>query len=648
MKPDKSKTEGKTNTQTPNIYYMEKNSFFVVKILKIIECPVVLSELKFLNIKGQMNPQNELICDLCRCQLSSVDVDRALFQPFPSRLVFQNFSPGQTYRLPLELFNHDKVSRAVRLEPDDSQYFHAVCSDDGSQTVAPGLRATFSVVFSPQENKDYHHRLVFVTERERFEVPVVAIGPRAVLDFRDQLVLPTCPVKATTETTQLVRNIGNSQARFKLRTNRPFSVAPSSGSLDVGDSVQVTVTFNPMNVGNHRQDLILHYHTGEDVYISVSGTCQELDIHLSSDSVALKRTYITLTSVQTVSLTNTSQIPLRYIWTSEEEAAKRECRPAAVRCLPLPLPPPAPRDDRRQTWKDDLDALSDGCITAEPMVRSSEGEIWPNLTAQFHIVFKPEEAKLYQQTIYCDITGRESGLPLTIEGEGVGPNVELNYSLWDMENVVINDKLCYEVLVSNRGLINAPFSLLSPNTAFGCCFSFSPEEGVVPAGEHRIVKVTFHSRVFGSFSEDLQLRVEGKPEPLTLTFRGCVTGPSLHFDVSELSFGDVAFGFPQTSVCTLFNTSLVPVNFSLRVLGDGVGPPSITCVKQVHEAFRDQWHGSTARDVHSQPVEFTVSPCYSIVTLCSNTVKRYRLTLAVDVEGVGKEVLTLPISARLV
>lgn len=44
---------------------------------------------------------------------------------------------------------------------------------------------------------------------------------------------------------------------------RPFSVTPSSGTLDVFESTQVTVTFNPMTVGDHSQDLLLHYHTGE-------------------------------------------------------------------------------------------------------------------------------------------------------------------------------------------------------------------------------------------------------------------------------------------------------------------------------------------------------------------------------------------------
>ena len=45
--------------------------------------------------------------------------------------------------------------------------------------------------------------------------------------------------------------------------SRPFSVTPASGTLDVGESMQVTVDFHPTTVGDHRQDLLLHYHTGK-------------------------------------------------------------------------------------------------------------------------------------------------------------------------------------------------------------------------------------------------------------------------------------------------------------------------------------------------------------------------------------------------
>ena len=50
-----------------------------------------------------------------------------------------------------------------------------------------------------------------------------------------------------------------------LFSQSPFSVEPSVGTLGPGESVQVTVDFSPSTTGNHREDLLLHYHTGEPV-----------------------------------------------------------------------------------------------------------------------------------------------------------------------------------------------------------------------------------------------------------------------------------------------------------------------------------------------------------------------------------------------
>ncbi|XP_034542457.1 hydrocephalus-inducing protein homolog isoform X2 [Notolabrus celidotus] len=602
-------------------------------------------------------------------KLSLVDTDLPLFQPFPSELVFQNFTQAHTYKLPLLLLNNDKVSRHVKVKQQDSEFFHVVGPEDGGSKVAPGLSATFTVFFTPQENKDYHHSFVCVTERERFEVPVRAVGPRAILDFRDEFHLPVCPVKTSTQRTHLVRNIGNCESRFTLHTQRPFSVTPSAGTLDVGEGMQVTVDFNPMTVGEHSQDLLLHYHTGEDVYIGLYGVCEEVNVHLDPDFVLLQKTYISLASIQTVSLINKSEIPLQYCWTTwpslqeealdllrgssalqqreeeEKEQLLYQCESDPTAIHRLPLLSRALQEHRSQAVKDHLLSLSHSCITVEP----AEGEIWPDMTAQFRIVFRPEEAKLYQQTIYCDVAGRESPLPLTIKGEGMGPKLQLNCNLMDMKNVFIDDKDRYEVLLSNTGLTEAPFRLSSPDTTFGRCFSFSPEEGVIPSGANQIVTVTFHSQILGTFSEDLLLTVTGQPQPLTLTFRGCVIGPTFHFNISEFNFGDVVFGFSQTLICTLFNTSFVPLNFALRVLGDGSGSPSVTS---------SSWKGGTTKDLRAHPVEFTISPAAGSVramsdttiklTLCSNTVKRYRLALAVDIEGVGEGIVTLPIIARCV
>ena len=76
-----------------------------------------------------------------------------------------------------------------------------------------------------------------------------------------------------------------------------------------------------------------------------------------------------------------------------------------------------------------------------------------------------------------------------------------------------------QVLVSNKGLIDAPFKLCCPDTTFGSCFSVSPEEGVLAPGAKLVLLVSFSSRTLGAFCEDLLLRVAGQPEPQSLTFR---------------------------------------------------------------------------------------------------------------------------------
>lgn len=115
-------------------------------------------------------------------QFSFVDIDQPIFQPYPSELVFQNFTPTQTYSLQLSLFNNDKVckgltnkrmgqrkhslwtqksffffclkvSRKVRLELQDSEFFQVTGLKSDGCKVAPGMSAAFYVCFTPQENK---------------------------------------------------------------------------------------------------------------------------------------------------------------------------------------------------------------------------------------------------------------------------------------------------------------------------------------------------------------------------------------------------------------------------------------------------------------------------------------------------------------
>lgn len=88
-----------------------------------------------------------------------------------------------------------------------------------------------------------------------------------------------------------------------------------------------------------------------------------------------------------------------------------------------------------------------------------EGDIWPNSTAELTVVFKPKEAKSYQRTAYCDITGRESRLPLKVRGDGMGPKLVFSLDCLDIGNVFAGSTHTYEVrsLVFSRLNLQYPF-----------------------------------------------------------------------------------------------------------------------------------------------------------------------------------------------
>ncbi|XP_062860193.1 hydrocephalus-inducing protein homolog [Trichomycterus rosablanca] len=608
-------------------------------------------------------------------KFSTVDVDQPIFQPYPSEIVFQNYLSSETYEVPLVLRNNDKIPRLVKVVEEDSLYFKVVSPTDVGNKVAPGMASTFTVFFTPQENKDYIHRLICVTEREKFELPIRAIGPRAILDFPDELHFPLSPVKCLSQKTLLVRNIGNSEAKFQLSTQSPFFVEPSVGAIGVGESMQVTVDFLPRTTGDHFQQMLLHYHSGEDIYISLYGASTDISVRLDKNSVLVEKTYITMANQRTVSILNRSDSIVHYRWksfaTEEEEEQNRlrfcselqqeeedemeqfltECGADPTVHDRLSVLSRTFQQRRKQHWQDSL-ALSDQHIIIQPQ----EGDIWPNRTAEITIIFKPQEAKLYQHTVYCDVTGREARLPLRIKGEGMGPKLQFNFELLDIGNIFLGSKHSYEVLVRNKGLIDAPYRLVPPSTAMGLCFTFSPAEGMVPAGACHALQVHFSSDKLGVFSEEFHFTVEGNPQPLSLTFRGCVMGPTFHFSIPVLDFGVVSYGFPHTLTCSLSNTSLVSMSFSLRIPGDGTEWNSVNSDQQVSQLHRNGW--GPGDNASERPREFTVTPSSGTiraqsqmdikVTLCLNTVRLYNLALVVDVQGVGEEVLALPITGSCV
>ncbi|CAM9162906.1 unnamed protein product [Bubo scandiacus] len=602
-------------------------------------------------------------------KFSAVDLEQSLFQPFPSEVVFQNYVPFEVYEVPLILRNTDKVPRLVKVVLETSPYFKLTSPGGVCCKVAPGMCSTYRIQFTPEENKDYFYQLTCVTEREKFIVPIRAIGARAVLDFPDQLNFSVCPVKYSSQKTLLVRNIGNREARYRISTESPFSVDPSIGTLGIGDAMQVTVEFHPLKTGDHSSSLVVHYDTGEDIHTSLYGAAVDVNIRLARSSLTVEKTYLTLSNHRSVVIHNRSEIIVHFQWkafvTQEEEdyqklRLQRQKEDEMDRCLRECKVEPALRErlsllsrpfqNQRAKAQGDSMLFSDDVFTLEPL----EGDIWPNSSAEINVIFRPREARVYQQTVYCDISGRETRLPLRIKGEGIGPRLRFSFEQLDIGKVFVGLEHSYEVILFNKGAIDAVFNLVPPATALGSCFTFLPQEGIILPDGLQVIRISFSSTILGEFTEEFRFSVNGSPEPVTLTIRGCVIGPTFHFDVPALHFGDVSFGFPHTLSCRLTNTSSVPLTFNLRIPGDGLGEPSVSSSVQMSDNTRLlRRKGAQPR---LRPTEFTIKPRRGTihplgfldiqVTLCSNTVKSYELALVVDVCGVGKAVSALLLTAR--
>ncbi|XP_038004430.1 hydrocephalus-inducing protein-like [Motacilla alba alba] len=589
-------------------------------------------------------------------------------------MVFQNFVAHEVSEMVLSVMNKDKIARMVKVCMESCPYFQLACPSDVYHIVPPGGSARVHIRFTPGENKDYSHELVCLTAKEKIIVPIRAISARAILDFPDQLDFSVCPVKSSSQKTLLVHNAGNREAHFQLSTQSPFSVVPATGTLGAGDTMQVTVGFHALTNGDHFGSLCCN--TGEEsIHTKLHGEAVDLNVVLSTSSVEVDKTFITMSSHRTLLIENRSNITAHFQWkafpTEEEdnEEKRRQCR-----LLRLP----------KEVWQENLmeekeiEKVKGSCedrtallssmvqekmakVQEDPMLFSNdfffiepmEGEIGPHCSAEIKVTFKPLEALEYRSVAYCSISGRETRLPLHLRGEGQGPLVELSSQTLNLGNIFVNTSHVCEVKLINQGAIDAPFTYIPSTTDMGFCFKFAPEEGIIAPGGTQTVQISFSAPVLGWFEEEFQFSVAGSPTPVILTIKGCVTGPSLHFDLPELEFGDISFGFPYTQSCRLTNTSVVPVTFKLRMSDDGT-QPAVSSFDQIRNDRDPAWK----KGIHfyEEPREFTVNPSQGTilpeghqdieVTLCSNTVMKFYRKMLVDLEGIGEGVASLIISAR--
>ncbi|CAG5135278.1 unnamed protein product, partial [Candidula unifasciata] len=136
----------------------------------------------------------------------------------------------------------------------------------------------------------------------------------------------------------------------------PFSVNPDIGALGVNESMQVTVEFKPLTVGDHKESMRLKYDTGEEIFIGLYGAAHEANIRLDKNSIRIENTYISMASQRTVVIMNHSDIIAHFRWskfaTQDDEDQRRLLQQIEL--------------DREEN--SDTDTFLEECVT-DPMLR---------------------------------------------------------------------------------------------------------------------------------------------------------------------------------------------------------------------------------------------------------------------------------------
>ncbi|XP_032925432.1 hydrocephalus-inducing protein-like isoform X2 [Catharus ustulatus] len=535
---------------------------------------------------------------------SSVPPKESLFQVSPSEIVFQNFVAHEVSEMVLSVINKDKFNRLVKISMERSPYFELVCPNEAYHIMPPGVSSPVRIRFTPKKNQDYSHELICITAKERVVVPIRAIGARAILEFPDQLDFSQCPVKYSTQKTLLLRNVGNLEAHYQLNTQSPFSVVPATGTLGAGDTVQVTVGFHPLKVGDHSGTLEVCGNRGEkSIRTNLHGEAVDVDIALSTNSLKVGKTFITTSNYKIVLIENRSNITTHFQWKTfpteenENEEKRRQCY------LLQPLNEGSLENFIKEKNIEKKDYGEDNTAVLSRMVQEETKKV-------------QEDPMLYSDDIFS-----------------IEPMVKL----------------------INQAAIDAPFTYIRTTANVGYCFKFAPEEGIIPPGGIQTIQISFNATILGRFEEEFQFSVAGSPTPAILTIKGFVTRPHLYFNVDELDFGDVSFGFPYTKTCCLTNPSPVPLTFKLYMSDDGT-QPAVSSFDQICNDSDPSWRDGI--HFYVKPREFTMNPSQGTilpqghqdieVTLCANTVMTFYRRLLVDLEGFGNEVASLTITARCV
>ncbi|XP_072764395.1 hydrocephalus-inducing protein-like [Anoplolepis gracilipes] len=589
------------------------------------------------------------------------------FMVTPRIVLFQQFVPGNVYNTMLTIRNVTNMSRHLKISRNLNPFFSVEYHGSNYSTmVAPGLVHVYNVRFNPTEKRDYEYRLEFVNDAEIFMVPIIAIGPRPILDIPDRIEIPATAVKIPSSKTILVRNVGDMPAIFNFGSDNPsFFVEPSKGILEEEETMQLTANFLSEKSGEFKANLFLNYESGEKLSLTLQSLAVNCTIRFDRGSIRMEDTYLGLSRSKILTIHNRSDYVVKFQWMRFKDKntdiqRKEEYKTLfqlvrnveMVRCVSLVhyniCLPDIHELICQRIYTDEIASLMNENFYYNHMsflLMPKKGEIWPQSSADITVFFRAMEVGEISSVAYLEVTGREDRIALSLHGTGKGPVFQLNVITIDVKNIFLCSVHNYEIVAANKGYICGTLIYKPKPTDFGGTINITPCALILKPDEYKSFNLSFSSNRKGDFIERIDFVVKESLEVLSFHIKGCIVCPTLHFDRSSLDFGTIALGFSKKQEVNLRNLSLVPVSFSIIVMEDGDQTPLTYeefAICEVKPSFP------------TNPCEFTIIPQKGVVQAHSslklkviytaNIVRSGRSNIRVDMWDSDSDPVILPIS----
>lgn len=491
--------------------------------------------------------------------------------------------------------------------------------------MAPGTCRVYTVKMSPQEKKDYHYEIIVLTDDSKMKIPIIGLGPRAFLDFPDEIILPETGAKIPTLKILQVRNVGESRAAFTLSSSsKYFLIQPPRGLLDPDENTEFTVKFSSHKAGNYTGFIYLKYETGEMIKIKLQAIAKNSNITIEPSKLKFSDTFIGLSNARAIKITNNSDfiIDFHYMKYKDTETDKIQRKKLTdmykivedieeKRQVDLEQFDICPLNAHTQICKriltDELSSLdteyflyssSDCQFTLIPI----NGKIGPRSCAQINVIFQPRDIGKITSTAYLEVTGREKRIEIIFSGTSRGPILKLDSSVINAEDIYLNSNVSFEINCSNEGLIPGTLIHKLEQEENDKRIVITPSCQEIEPCTTKNFHLDFSSSKTGDFSEKIEFMIKETKEILMILVKGQVKCPTLAFSMDNFNLGTTAVGFTSKYEVSLSNQSPVSVKFRAFVEEDGLEAPVVA-----EKIFNDLTSGPVT-SLPANPCEFFIQP----------------------------------------